>query len=970
MVCKNFSRQNHGGVYTHWRMERCFLNKKNFNAKIWLQSDSRSAAAADSRRQHLPNIPPVDDLINFKPDQYFSKGWKGEGLSNKSVIKVQSVIRSLYDDARKQFRGFHQRNRSLKYSIYEEFQQYASQFDINAEEIGSFGQFWDQIKEYPRTPYKKMLDPFIEIYSYRAVIFYLYRLKFMLGISRSIQSHLAPGDILNPNSFINRVFRKGGSLELNCESLQSHLYSWYRPHQSHARGIQGILYQFEDLKIDEIFKATEISSFCPSVESLPLKGTRSHAISQESFGCFVNDLIIKLPIWLRKERFLPQKLIGNKLTPSTVRTKYTGNYLDSFYQSHWYAQNSRIEFKYNDLICPDFINNDFLNGSFTKYCQEIQFMTFVLEVANFHNLDALATLSKIVNNKYFSQNVNGADKFKQISFFNPMDTSYSSSYDRIILNLTNLPKKNPHHYLLNQISQQINELNQDGLILVFSNQKLFIPSQSDKVEQLLKEVQIEAHFNMEGLKGKGEISNFLYVFSKRSLQPNSDSSSFNSSLNIFYNNSKESCLTFRWSGELSTFQKFELYVEELNKFFEKKSSSSASVFTSELDQDLQFHFHQDAVVEGKLMSSNNTTEDHITHPTFFNNLTKACSPLEQFFIIEVLENQKLNQYTNGLLGINNSVEEKYPIVLIVKHVNPKDIQLELIPSNTYKAKQESYGTAFAQYFGLIPKFKDVDLNVFREFFECQIGRQIIQLCLGGGHNKIKSKLKELLLPRFFLANKNIDYQAMDRYIPGFQLDSISSLGVDHLQQHYSAFDQEVAGLENEDPRQAISMLTIAKLHLDQSLQLLKEGPTKNVFQNNIVIESLMSAFKLPIHTGHPDVYTKLLKTSQNELRLPISGFDLSEKDGKHCLEVFSYDEKLAEIYSEEKVLEFIRFILESTIGRPFLDIFFYIEIPKADVIIATLESHQSITNTIESLYLNITNRISNLITRQISLSYS
>lgn len=950
-------------------MDRCFLNTKNFNAKIWLQSDNRSASAPDRQRQHLPNIPPVDDLINFKPDQYFSQGWKGEGLSNKSVVKVKSVIRSLYEDARKQFREFYGRNRSLKYSIYEEFQQYASQFDINVENLSSFGQFWDQIKEYPRTPYKNILDPFIEIYSYRAVIFYLYRLKFMLGISRCNRSQLVPGDILNPSSFINRMFRKGGSLELNCESLQSHLYSWYRPHQSHARSIQGILYQFEDLKIDEIFKATEISSFCPSVETLPLNGTRSHAISQTSFGCFVNDLIIKLPIWLKKEQYIPQKLIGSRLTPQAVRTKFTGNYLDSFYQSHWYAQNSRIEYKYNDLICPDFINNDFLNGSFTKYCQEIQFMSFVLEVADRHDTNALMMLSKIVNNKYFSQNVNPTDKFKQISFFNPMETSYRSSYDRIILNLTNLPKKNPHHYLLNQISQQINELNQDGLILVFSNQKLFIPSQSDKVEQLLKDLHIEAHFNMEELKGKGEISNFLYVFSKRKVQPLSDSSSFSSSLNVFYNNSKESCLTFRWSGELSTFQKFELFVEELNTFFEKKSSSSASVFTSELDQQLQFQFHQDAVVEGKLMSSNNSTEDHITHPTFFNNLTKACSPLEHFFIIEVLENHRQQQYTNGLLGINNSIEEKYPIVLIVNHVNPKDIQLELIPSNTYKAKQESYGTAFSQYFGLIPKFKDVDLNVFREFFECQIGRQIIQLCLGGGHNKIKSKLKELLLPRFFLANKNIDYQAIDRFIPGFQLDSISQYGVDHLQGHYANFEREVARFEYDDPRQALSMLTIAKLHIDQSLQLLKEGPTKNVFQNNIVIESLLNAFKLPIHTGHPDVYTKLLKTSQQELRLPISGFDLSEKDGKYCLEILSYDEKLAEIYSEEKVLEFIRFILESAIGQSFLDIFFYIEVPKAEVILSTLKAHHSITNTIDSLYQTVTTRISNLITRQISQPY-
>ena len=292
-----------------------------------------------------------------------------------------------------------------------------------------------------------------------------------------------------------------------------------------------------------------------------------------------------------------------------------------------------------------------------------------------------------------------------------------------------------------------------------------------------------------------------------------------------------------------------MFVFELNKFFEKKSSSSASIFTSELGDNLQFHFHQDAVVEGKLLSSNNPAEDHITHPTFFNNLTKACSPLEQFFVIETLENQKSHQYTDGLLGINNSIEEKYPIVLIVKHINPKDIQLELTPSNTYKAKQENYGTAFAQYFGLIPKFKDIDLNVFREFFESQIGRQIIQLCLGGSHNKIKSKLKELLLPRFFISNRQINFSAMDRYLPDLQLESVSKNGPEKLRQNYDQFEQEINYIQNEDPKQALSMLTTAKLQLEQTLQLIQECPTKNIFQNNIVIDALINAPKLPIHTA-------------------------------------------------------------------------------------------------------------------------
>lgn len=941
------------------------MNKKNFNATSWLQLE-RSTQLSSAEKLRLPNIPPVDDLLNFQPKQYLSQGWKGEGLSNKSIIKVQTVIKALYEDARKQFKTFHTRNKSLKYSIYEEFEQYLSQFGIEAEEIASFGGLWEAIKNPHNQENKKVIEPFIEIYSYRAVIFYLYRLKLMLAVCRSIGSCLLPGDLLNPNSFINKHFQKGGSLELFCESLQTNLYSWYRPHQSHARKIQSILFEFEDLRIDEIFKATDIESFCPSIKGLPLDATKSHSISQNTFGCLVNDLIIKLPIWLKKDKFTPQKLVGARKTPKVVRTKFTGNYLDSFYQSHWYAQNNRIENQYNELICPDFVNNDFLNGNFTKYCQEVQFMTFILEITKARGLDPLSTLSRIINNKYTSVK---NDSYRQISFFTPTEKSYTKSYDRIILNLTNLPKKNPHHYLVNQISQQLKELSHDGYILVFSNQKLFIPSQSDKVEQLLKEVKIEAHFNMDSLKGKGEIANYLYIFSKRNIPTNGNQANFSTgSLNVFYNNTKEACLTFRWAGELSTFQKFNQFVESLNKFFEMKSSSSASIYQSELGENLSFQFHQDAVVEGKLLSMSNTGKEQITHPNFFKNLTKSCSPFEQFFMIDSMD-QNRNQYSSGLLGINNSIEEKYQIVLVVNLSNPKNIQLELIPIDGYQAKKENNGTAFFQYYGLIPKIKDIDLNIFREFFESNIGSQIIQLCLGGAFSKIKTKLKELLIPKFFLTHRSLDLALINKYAPGFQHDAISQQGTDNLISHFEKFEYELGAIESVDPRQTLSMLTAAKIKLDQSLLLFKEGPTKDLFQNNSVIQSLIQCEKQAIYPVHKDVYVNVLKTNMSELNQPISGFDISQKNEQTCLEVFSLDERLVEVYADKSLLEFIRFVLNSALGQPFANVFFHLEVPRAQELNQIIDNHTKMASTIEDIHSKITVKISNLISKQISQPY-
>ena len=97
----------------------------------------------------------------------------------------------------------------------------------------------------------------------------------------------------------------------------------------------------------------------------------------------------------------------------------------------------------------------------------------------------------------------------------------------------------------------------------------------------------------------------------------------------------------------------------------------------------------------------------------------------------------------------SSVEDLYSFVLIIHLPNGNAEQVEIIPSTAYLAKKQSYGVAYYQYLGLHQKFQGLNINIFREFFNSPIGKQIILITLTGGTPKVKSRVTTLLVPSYF-----------------------------------------------------------------------------------------------------------------------------------------------------------------------------------------------------------------------------
>ena len=202
------------------------------------------------------------------------------------------------------------------------------------------------------------------------------------------------------------------------------------------------------------------------------------------------------------------------------------------------------------MLCPDFKGQEFTSGVFAKICNELQFLTFLANKAEHQNEKPIEYICKIMGG-HFRNRKNTSPRQGLLLEDNPF---YSSTYDRVVLNLCHFPKNNPQHYLMTQILDQVKYLKNNGYLFVLSNKKLFVPSLRERLEPVLKELKVEAIFDLDNVKGKGELGSYIYIFRKRHMPVNS---------------AKQLCSYFRVSADLRSFGEF----SSITEFFEFSGNS-------------------------------------------------------------------------------------------------------------------------------------------------------------------------------------------------------------------------------------------------------------------------------------------------------------------------------------------------------------------------------------------------------------
>jgi hypothetical protein len=900
----------------------------------------------------------------FNPSQFVIPGWKGEGLITASAITIKNILSNLSIDSLALFKKSCQSSKSMKMQTYNEFLHFAQYAQIDCSDLKQFQDFWTHVQD-DSSPLKKPIENFLKVHSFRAVAIYLFRIKFIMDLAKEQKIVLGEDVLMNPLSFLGKIFVKNSSTELLCDSLQMNQYSWYRPSQEYKENLTKLKEAFENVTLTELIKL--IST--PKDDKIYSIRNYSHSISHVSFGLLINDLLIKFPHWIKQEnKSIPYSSHKLCILPKTINTKFVGNHVSSLALSHWLAQETNVKLsQWDNLICPDFEGEEFIDGQFLKICQELQFLSFLTRIAAIHKYEIVPFICKIMREKYR----NPLDEsIGQPSFFNLGELPASETlYHRVVLNLTELPKTNPHHFLVQQILSQKNSLRKDGVIFVFTNQKLFVPSHSERVELLLKDFKVEASFNLEDLKGKGEIAHFAYVLTLRKTPAKADKHLFE-----IQRKTKESCLSFQFNGNLTRFNKFNKFVVEFQQFIKNKNPINHPIYISEVEPDIHFKFHQDAIMEGKLVSSiSNLENGHLPHPSFFKNLTKSSSPLDTFFQIESINHEDLTlahkkNISSAMLGLNFKVEKQYPLLLIVNQSDPMNVTLELVPIEAYRSKLEKYGTAYNYYFGLIPKHSTINLNVFREYFTSPLGYQIIQLQLSDGAAKLKAKLKSLLVPSFFASTSMIPNERRAQLsLLELDYESIKNLHPTELTNQF----QKVQNITNDVllvyPWHSLTLLSHFKLQFKNLVEEYEDNKSSMYnFHHPLISQELLKLKTQAIYPKNSDLFIEFKVNDSKELQLPLTSFNLKIQDDITLIVLKSHHKEVVNFHTTKSLAHFIKFILQSAMDVKIADILLNLKVPTSVELETALLKYEEMKTTYTSIQQETEKLISQLLRNEIS----
>lgn len=918
------------------------MNEQSFKANDWLEPIFTPRHLEIESESHSLD----SGSTKFLPTSFLVPGWTGDGLTSKTAYSIKTTSEILWKYSLKHFSTFKDSNNNFKNLVFNEFCAYIKCREGLDLEYNSAIDFWPSLFLEPEKQ-KDEIKSFKNIYCYRAVINYLYRIQFLTSLCKSLFIKPTENNLLNPSSFFTKIFQQGGPRELTCESLQANSYSWFRPDSGNKETVAKLAKDLENISTIEFLK---IFSNLPGIENIP---EFSHTLSHKTFGEFLNHLLINFPDWVTG---------NNKKGPEKfLNTKFGGDFLCSITNSFWLGQGNK-DLPESTIIIPDFIGEASEEGNFLKICQELQFLTFLATLSTRLKKDPADLISQTFKQKY-SRAADGI--FGQMNLFSNKNSKTDIHYDRILINFSKVPKKNPHHSLINIINSQIPCLNKNGFLFVFSNQNLFVSSHTERVQDLLQSFKLEAYFNLERLKGKGEITSFIYILRKR------DNKETNTENTL---EQKESCLSFRWNGNLSSFYNFHQFNKEFDFFLKNKSPFSNSIYHREISPELSFEFLQDAVLDGILLHSSSNDTSKVAHPNFFKNLTKYCMTFENFFKIESINPQEdsggsKNDLTLELLGKKIRKEEKFPFILVVNLTDLNNIRIEIIPSSSYIAKVDENGYACFQYFGLIPKKLNLSINLFREYFQTELGLQIIQLYLSTS-TKLKSKIKSILIPTFFLPEKNPNLE-LSKNCQFLEYPSTKLINThpEELLNNFENFKTSLDDLLNFSPLRTLEGLTNFKLNLELALSWIysQSTATQNFkYTNPIIKESLSRLTLYPLYPSNNEIHIEILATTIEDLSASLSHTTLKQNDSSCFIELSSTKGPLLEIHSDQEILNFVQFILNSANGLPISTVISCLNIPKIKDLKTSLSNFEKINTSLNHLLTESKKIISYIFMQKIS----
>jgi hypothetical protein len=938
------------------------LDNRPFIADQWLKTENRKFSNADHDREFgsaqssLPRFPSFEPFnqsleafpeenYKFRPDHFLTKGWTGDSLGSKQIKKTLSLLKKLNEFIITTIVHSQSFPPKLKNSIFQEFLSFCEARAVVVHDLPDPHKFWQMIQA-PSDHYRQHILDFLNIYSYRCSSFYLLKLRFINQLSDSAQVQCTPLDLLNPSGLILKVFKKNSRYELKSNAFSPSVYSWFKPNKNMLSLVEQLYQTIGSISACDLFQTLNDLTCYESNHSIENK-----SIAHRNFGLFLNSIFVNNLMWLVHHQS-EQNFSSQSDELDFLLTKYSGDNIEALAYSHWRAQENNMSFKWDQLICPEFYDHEEKETTFLNLFNELQFLTFLLQISENFPGEPLNFLCQTVN-QCISQR--SSDSGVQKDFFDTNDIGVQKNYHILLLSQLTPQKNNSHYSLLNKLEKQIHLVKELGHIVVLSNQNLFIHSVREKSKQLLKKIKLEAILNLEDIKGKGDVPNYVYIFSKIPYWGHEKNSHFTDP--AFYN--------FRIKGQLSSFYQFSEVTNALNAFFKNHIMHLPPLVKYESQSGVKIDFYQDAIINGKLIQSASEDNSQITHPQFFKTLTSKCLPLDLLFEIRAIEQnlsfEKINKeqilIQKDFLRTNGPMILESSYIIIVNSKNKADVRVEIIPKSSFKARAYELGFTDCYYYECLPKYKNICINVIRDYFQSSIAKQLIQITCVGPYQKVRSKLANFLVPKFIHSEDNLP-EHVDEGIGFLHLteQELSNQSIVEIDHQFSIIKSFLMSSCKEYPFSIVKRLSLFKTSLQNCLINLRQLQHRFCtidFNNNEIKTKLVQLKTFPLYPKNSDFKFDFKFNSGKPSDEMIQKVDLLTQSDSPTL-ILSNDQGCqVSIQGQLVSLLFVKHVAEHYTPISFKHFLENFQIPSANELI---ELSEKFGNT-EAKYLNFIDKV-------------
>ncbi len=907
-------------VHHHFEIQKFIIdtpmNKNLFTAPAWLSGSFLSSATDQSPKMSELLLSLMQHQEKAKTEENTPvPAWDSrasfEDLS-APALAAKEVLAKVLEDVCQEFQKLPQMPRHFLNPLYEEFVAYANKLEANVPYLSGNLEFWNILKNEKR---ETVFTHFLDNYTRKVAAIFLQRLRLVTTLSSLDNFKIGKSALKNPTNFFLKVFKKGSSREFDSKAMQSSLYSWYRPSDNILGDLNRLAQLLPQIPSHDILRLS--FSLRPSQQAKAQNRVYELEYLQH-YGSFLTSLLLSLPPFLEQHLGSPKRTGVNKNQRSGMGAlccKFIGQKLTTTMESHFLSQEHHKHIPWKQIICPEFKEANDTEESFLPQYGELLFLCFIAELSKEHQLPGLDFIADIMQDLKTRQT---DCKKRQASFFDRSSLNFDQQYDAIVINFSHIEDNSLYPKVFNTLHKERNSLRPDGLIYVFSSQKLLVPSKNKQISQLLKKYHLLCNLTLKNLNNRREIAPYIYVFSPKScgFAPFASASSNEQAGN--------QCLSLRISGDIKNFQDINSIVYELENFYFDNFQSLPSLFQKEISENFLLEAFSDTIIEGKLLHFTNKDLSRVTHPVFLKKILKNCLPFEQFFSI------------HNYKGTEQEEKFNYPLLLIIDARNQERINLEIVHGSQFKAKSEEYGFVFCHYFGLIPKLKFIDPNLFKEFFASDIGKQLIDITFGHGVRKIKQKLSSMLIPRFFLGGHELPLAIVNTLAP--LLQELEKDDFSFTPEKIIRMEQSLSLLKSLSAKYPDKILSLGSFIKDKiqlavaRLGIKKDNYSSLDFDNSKTMMAISQMGLAPIYPGNPDAFVEFHTNKRSELEFPLTSMKLAEEDGLNnvntpCLRLKNNDKCIVAIYSSRLLLNFIQNLLQHAQGASLSKILLSLQIP-------------------------------------------